>query len=135
MDERVEYPDNNPKTGAGFFKPQLFLVPPSTLLYLSQAFADGAKKYGPYNWREKKISSSVYISALQRHIESWVDGEEYARDSTVHHLAHAMACLALILDSQSIGMLNDDRPPKGAFADLVEWATNRAMEKHKTSQT
>lgn len=129
------YPDNNPKTGAGFHKPPLFLVPPIADLYLSLAFADGAKKYGPYNWREKAITTSVYISAIKRHIDYWLDGEECAKDSGVNHLAHAMAGLVMILDSKDIGILNDDRPPKGAFAEQCEKATLQRMEAARTSQT
>ena len=83
------------------------------------AMADGAKKYGPFNWREYTISSMVYIAALKRHVAAWVDGEDYAPDSGVHHLDHAMACLALLRDAESIGKLNDNRPPKGAAGRLL----------------
>lgn len=112
------YPDNNPKTALGVKKIPLHLVPPSSTFYLAKAFADGAGKYGPYNWREKGISASVYYAAAKRHLDDWWDGEEVADDSLVEHVAHAMACCALILDAASLGMLNDDRPPKGASARL-----------------
>jgi hypothetical protein len=46
-----------------------------------------------------------------RHIEAWFNGEQQAQDSHVHHLAHAMACMAILLDAEACGMLNDDRPP------------------------
>jgi hypothetical protein len=42
---------------------------------------------------------------------AWFNGEECAQDSGVHHLAHAMACLAILLDAKTCGKLNDDRPP------------------------
>lgn len=113
------YPDNNPKTAFGMTKAPLDLVPPSASFYLAKAFADGAKKYHPYNWREKGISSSVYYAAAKRHLDAWWDGEDIASDSGVEHIAHAMACCALILDSASVGMLNDNRPPKGALAQLL----------------
>jgi hypothetical protein len=32
----------------------------------------------------------------------------------VHHLGHAIACLAILLDAQEAGMLVDDRPILGA---------------------
>lgn len=114
------YPDDNPKTLYGIKKCPLQLIPPSAKAHLSLAFSDGADKYGPYNWREKRVSSSIYIGAAQRHIDAWWDGEEKAADSGVHHLGHAMACMAIILDAQHTGNLNDDRPEPGFVADLYE---------------
>jgi hypothetical protein len=113
-----EHPDLNPKTRVGALKLPLHLVPPSAEAYLAMALADGARKYGPYNWRQEPISASVYIGAVRRHIAAWIDGEECAADSGVHHLAHAMACMALVLDAHSLGILNDDRPPPGAAVAL-----------------
>lgn len=118
MDEG--YPDNNPKTQFGVKKVPLHLVPPSAIAAMSMAFSDGASKYGPYNWRDNAISSSVYYAALQRHIMAWWDGEEIAEDSGVSHLGHAMACIALIVDSESIGKLNDDRPTKGDMPNILK---------------
>lgn len=120
MPKDVAYPDDNPKTAIGVTKVPLHLVPPSAKHYLALAFKDGAKKYGPYNWREKKVSTSVYVGAMQRHIDAFLDGEDLSRDAKVHHLGHVMACCAIILDAMSIGMLNDDRPPKGAASELQE---------------
>ena len=112
------YPDDNPKTLVGATKIPLHLVPPSALYALARAFDDGAKKYGPYNWREKTISATTYYGALLRHVTAWWDGEDVASDSGRHHLDHALACIALLIDAQSIGMLNDNRPPKGASAQM-----------------
>lgn len=119
------YPDNNPKTAIGVTKVPLHLVPPSAKHYLAQALADGAKKYGPYNWRDAAISISVYKSALERHMDAFWDGEDFAQDSGVHHVAHAMACCALILDAMSIGKLVDDRPAKGASPELQKEYANK----------
>lgn len=118
MSVETSYPDDNPKTTIGVTKVPLHLVPPSAKHYLALAFKDGAKKYGPYNWREKKVSASVYVAAAQRHIDAWWDGEDLSEDAAVEHLAHAMACMAIVLDAKSIGMLNDDRPFKGASPQL-----------------
>ena len=112
--------DNNPKTRVGALKAPLHLVPPSAEFYLAQALADGAEKYGAYNWREEPISVSVYVGAIKRHMAAYWDGEDDAADSGVHHLAHVMACCALLLDSGSIGQLQDDRPVGGAVAALME---------------
>ena len=112
--------DNNPKSRVGALKIPLHLVPPSARHYLALALENGAKKYGPYNWREEPISMSTYYGALNRHMDAWWDGEDVDSDSGIHPVAHAMACCALILDALSIGKLIDDRPSKGAVPKLQE---------------
>lgn len=114
----MSYPDDNPKTAVGSTKVPLHLVPPVASHYMALAFGDGAKKYGPYNWREHKVSASVYFGAARRHLDAWWDGEDVSRDALVHHLGHVMACCAILLDAMSVDKLNDDRPLKGASADL-----------------
>lgn len=121
------YPDNNPKTAFGAKKIPLETVPPIAIHALAEAFSDGAKKYGPYNWREKSISSSVYYGAALRHLTAWWDGEDVAEDSGIHHLHHALACITMVLDGKSVGMLNDNRPPTGASG---QWQKNW-LAKHK----
>jgi hypothetical protein len=115
----MEYPDNNPKTVLGIKKIPLHLVPPVAVAHCAMAFGDGAVKYGPYNWREKTVSSSIYVGAMKRHIDAWWDGEELSSDANVHHLGHAMACLAILLDAQSVDKLNDDRPTPGGMSELI----------------
>lgn len=127
------YPDNNPKTAIGVTKVPLHLVPPVATHYTALAFADGAKKYGPYNWREKKVSTSVYVGAAKRHLDAFWDGEDVSPDALVHHLGHVMACCAIILDGMSIGMLNDDRPPKGAAARLQSEYNNKDVNERQVS--
>ncbi len=114
------YPDNNPKTAYGRVKAPLHAIPPSALLHLGLAMEDGERKYGLFNWREKQVSASVYFDAAQRHLLAWWDGESHAEDSGVHHLAHVMACCAILIDAAETGRLNDDRGPAGTFAALAE---------------
>jgi hypothetical protein len=116
-------PDGNPKTRFGMAKPPLALIPAAAKVLVSMAFGDGASKYGPANWRIDPVTASTYLNAAERHIDSWIDGEEAAADSGVHHLAHAAACLMILLDAQYAGTLNDDRPPKAATADLIKALT------------
>lgn len=113
------YPDNNPKTAQGAKKPDLSLVPPVALLELAGVMSLGAAKYGPYNWREKTVSSRVYTAAAMRHILQWQDGEDIDPESGESHLAHAMACLAIIIDATHIERLNDNRPLPGAASKFV----------------
>lgn len=117
-------PDNNPKTRFGMTKPSLSKNPPSAELYMALAMMDGAKKYSAFNWRGNQVTASIYVDACKRHLNAWFDGEELAPDSCVPHLAHAIACLAILIDAVETGNLKDDRPPAGSFARLVEkWTT------------
>ena len=115
---RPPYPDGNPKTAVGAMKLPLDLVPPVAVQHLAAAFKDGATKYGPFNWRDQQVSSTVYYAAALRHLFAWFDGQDNAEDSGVHHLAHVMACCAIVLDAHSVGMLNDNRPTAGKAADM-----------------
>lgn len=100
----------NPKDEAGRNKVQLGLVPPVAVAQCARAFEDGARKYGAYNWRGQPVNYMVYIHAALRHIQALIDGENVAPDSQVHHAAHAMASLAIILDAEACKKINDDRP-------------------------
>lgn len=131
-------PDNNPKTRLGIQKVPMHLVPPSAKIALATAFADGANKYGPYNWRDETVSASIYYAAAQRHIDRWwdrADEGDLAPDSLVHHIDHAMACLAIIKDGLTIGKLNDDRPPKGAAGALQDAYADKQKELNGNSNT
>ncbi len=114
----MSYPDDNPKTAMGALKVPLHNVPPSAMHYLALAFKDGAAKYGPLNWRDQKVSATVYYGAALRHLFAWFDGADLSQDAMVEHLAHVMACCAILLDAKSVDMLNDDRPTVGASAQL-----------------
>lgn len=109
----------NPKDLLGIKKPPLDLIPAAAELHESMAMANGAGKYGPYNWRGKQVRASIYIAAALRHLKSWQDGERVASDSGVHHLGHARACLGILLDAEATGNLIDDRPPAGAASRLI----------------
>lgn len=106
----------------------LHLVPSPGLIETAQAMADGARKYGPYNWREEGVGATTYISAAMRHLRSWLDGEEDADDSKVHHLGHAAACLMILLDAQAVGNLVDDRPLPAPTAQLLNRIKRGAVQ-------
>jgi hypothetical protein len=115
----TSYPDNNPKTGPGLKKPPMHLIPAPALLHLAVVMGLGAKKYGPYNWRDKTVSSSVYVRAALTHIQQWFDGESNDPESKASHLAHAMACCSILLDAMATGKLNDDRPTPAPTAEMI----------------
>lgn len=117
--------ETNPKDLIGAKKPRLSLVPPSGLVYAALAMANGASKYGPYNWREKKVQTMIYLEACMRHILAYQDGEEVAADSGIPHLGHALACLLILIDAKETGNMIDNRPKPGAMAALIEKWTKK----------
>lgn len=96
-------------------------VAPVAMIHLMLATADGRRKYGLTNWREKNISSTIYYDAAMRHLMAWFDGEQTATDSGVHHLGHAIPCMAIILGAEGQGTLNDVRP---------KWAVLQSSKLH-----
>lgn len=111
--------DSNPKDRAATAKLDLSLVPDSAMIALALAFTEGDLKYGGFNWRVAGVKASVYVGAVRRHFAKWVDGEESDPKTGIPHLASAMAGLAVLFDAHTLGMLNDDRPPKGAAPALL----------------
>ena len=109
----------NPKDRAASAKIDISLFPPVALIHGAHAMMDGAEKYGPYNWREKRVKARVYLSAAIRHILDCLDGEDQAADSGVLHLGHAIACCAILIDAMETGTLIDDRPEKKGNASAV----------------
>ncbi len=99
----------NVKETAAIGKPTTAAIPPIAVMALGAAMANGADKYGRFNWRGTEVKASTFYDAMMRHIIAWYSGEDYAPDSGVHHLAHLMAGAAIILDGQLNGVFNDDR--------------------------
>lgn len=110
----------NPKDLLGIKKVPISLVPTAGVIHAAMAMKDGARKYGPYNWREHPVQAMVYIDATMRHLMAYIDGEDYADDSKAHHLGHAIACCAIMLDAMETGNLVDNRPLPGATPELLE---------------
>lgn len=110
----------NPKDKIGIKKARLSLVPTTSIIYQALAMENGADKYGPYNWRENSVRADIYIDATMRHLGQWYNGEELAEDSGVHHLAHAVACIGIIIDALETGNLIDNRPKPSSISALIE---------------
>lgn len=119
----------NPKDLLGTNKIPYHLVPPVAIAHAALAHLDGNLKYGRNNWREAGVRSSVYVSAAMRHLMAWLEGEDWAPDSKVHHLGHAIACCNILLDAMEAGMLIDDRNHKGRhYLQAVENLTPLVAE-------
>ena len=107
--------DNNPKTAAALLKPRVSDVPTVAFYALGAAMSDGAAKYGRYNWRDTSVTASVFYDAMNRHLSAWYNGEDFAQDSKINHLAHVMASCAILLDGDEHGVFNDDRDNRLPF--------------------
>lgn len=129
---------SNPKDIIGSDKLPFHLWPETATALGSLACLEGMLKYGRNNWRAVGVRSSVYIDALRRHINAWFDeGEEEDPDSGLDHLAHALACLAIIVDARTAGKLRDDRMIKGGYRKLINELTphvKRLKEKYADRQ-
>ena len=110
----------NPKDAIGSDKLPLHLWPETASATGCLGLLEGALKYGRSNWRETGVRASIYVDALRRHVAAWFEGEDDDPDSGMPHLGHALACLAIIIDAQAAGRLNDDRAYPGGYRQLVE---------------
>lgn len=105
----------NPKDLIGSNKVPMYLFPATAIALGSLAMLDGALKYGRDNFRAIGVRATIYVDAALRHIYRWLEGNDLDQDSGLHELAHALACLAILVDAEEAGMLNDDRKIKGGF--------------------
>lgn len=113
----------NPKDLIGSDKLPLHLWPQVASALGSLALLDGALKYGRSNFRAIGVRASIYKDALDRHMGAWFEGEDNDPDSGLPHLAHALACLAILADAQAAGKLNDDRQYPGGHRAAVDALT------------
>lgn len=114
----------NPKDAIGSDKLPLHLWPTTASIQGCLALLDGALKYGRSNWREAGVRYSIYYDAALRHLHAAMEGEDTDPDSGLPHEAHALACLAIIVDARAAGKLIDDRNYNGGHhRGLVDVAT------------
>lgn len=126
---RIFDPDGtNPKDRVGVTKPPLHLIPSSAEILEAEVMRHGAGKYGPFNWRDKQITASIYIAAARRHLVQWFDGEDQDTESGLSHLAHARACLGILLDAVTTEHVIDDRPTAGRASELIQQLTRDESE-------
>jgi hypothetical protein len=105
-------PIENPKAAAGRAKLPLWLCSPIAKAHWAMGQFAGYLKYGAWNWRAAGIEASTYLSAMERHMDSYKSGERYDPVDGTHHLGNIMACCAIMLDAEAAGKLTDDRPPR-----------------------
>lgn len=115
----------NPKDIVGSDKIPFHLWPETASLLGSLALLDGALKYGRSNWRAVGVRASIYVDAIRRHLTAWFEGQDMDTDSGLPHLAHVLACVAILVDADAHGQLNDDRQFKKSdgYLKLLEAST------------
>ena len=106
----------NPKDAIAGSKVPLWLLSPIAKAHWSLAQFVGMVKYGAWNWRTTGVRASVYLSAIERHRDAFLSGEDYCPIDGMHHLGAIMAGCALIMEAQAAGKLVDDRPPRVALS-------------------
>ena len=116
---RANVQGNNPKDRYGLAKVPFSLIPSSSLLFLALGLKHGAKKYGPFNWRVEPVQGRVYLEAAMRHLLLLLDGEDFDRDTGIHHGAFIMSTIAIYVDAMVQGQLIDNRALAGRTGDLV----------------
>lgn len=92
-------------------KPDLSMLSFNALSQISQAFQFGAKKYGRYNYLGGMEWTRIAAAGL-RHIYKWLWGEDRDDESGLHHLAHAGACIVMLLDYVTLKIGTDNRYKK-----------------------
>ena len=79
------------------------LISPIGLRRLAETYAEGAKRYGPYNW-ERGFPISDILNHVSRHLNCF-----YAGDRSEDHLAHAAWGLFAAMHSEEMWPhLNND---------------------------
>jgi hypothetical protein len=128
----------NPKDIIGSDKLPLHLFPSTARAHGCLALLDGALKYGRSNFRAVGVRASIYYDAINRHLDAWFEGEDFAPDSGILHLAHALAGVAILIEAYEAGNMTDDRMypldvDEEGYRNFIEWLTpevKRLKESH-----
>lgn len=93
--DKIEQPDGRKFDGD---KLRYDLIPPLAQEEMVKVLTFGAQKYAPDNWQLVPDSKRRYFAAMERHVWAWKKGEQVDPESGIHHLAHAMCCLAFLYE-------------------------------------
>lgn len=120
--------ESNPKDVIGVTKAPMSIIPMQVIHEVGLGLLEGSLKYGSYNYRVAGVRFSVYYDATQRHLNSFLEGEDIDPASGINHITKAIASLVVLRD----GMLNDkfidDRPPKPLNENWMEDINKKTKE-------
>jgi hypothetical protein len=88
-------------------KPCLSDVPQLALMSVAKVFNYGANKYSKFNYSHG-TNWLRYYDAAQRHMSSWMTGEDID-ESTHNHIDHAIASLMMLRENIHLERGDDDR--------------------------
>jgi len=89
-------------------KPRMELLPSEALKEIANAFTYGAVKYEEFNWANG-FNWSRLIGATFRHLNEFNGGKDIDDESKLNHLAHAGACIMMLLEHYQRNLGKDDR--------------------------
>jgi hypothetical protein len=108
---------SNPKEAFGSDKLPLHLFPMTARAWGCIGLLEGALKYGRNNFRKLGVRSSTYYSSVGRHMDLWFEGQDHDPVTQIHHLANAIAGIAILIEAIEAGNLNDDRNFPGGYIE------------------
>jgi dUTP pyrophosphatase len=79
-------------------KPRLSLIPKSATWAAAEAFTYGANKHSAYSWKQGSHTVTQMLDKALRHITLFQDGIDYDKESSLLHLGHALADIAICVD-------------------------------------
>ena len=79
-------------------KPMFRLIPQHALEEVAKVMTFGAQKYAPNNWMLVPSGHDRYVDAALRHINAHLRGDRHDDESSLSHLAHAVASLMMALE-------------------------------------
>lgn len=121
---------NNVGTKNDQGKPRISLIPKAAILGAARGLTYGEKKYGTHNFRNG-LSFSRLADATMRHLTSWLEGENNDPESSLSHLDHAIASLAMLkfmeehradMDDRWLDPMYDNEKPKLSEPDIKTYA-------------
>jgi hypothetical protein len=114
----------NPKDLVGETKTPWQFVSKVAIAMVARVMELGAKKYGPYNWRQYPVKEGIYIAAAMRHLALADAGEHIDEESGQAHYAHVAACMLILLDAKVVGNLVEDVPANAEIVAMLKEIDN-----------
>ena len=103
-------PDKAVKYGKQQGKPRMSLVPPNAVRQVAAVMTYGEAKYAAWNYLNGEgLPFSDYLDAAERHLSAFNCGEDLDPESGLPHLAHAAACILMLMEMQLVHPQQDDR--------------------------
>jgi len=100
----------NPKAQIGSYALPMGMISPLFSAHVALGKLNGGMKYGIANYIGTEVVMSIYLDAIQRHLDKIKMGEEVDEVDGVNHFGAIGANCDIILSAQAAGTLIDDRP-------------------------